>query len=1053
MARIGEYRLKAYELLYSTPLCEYAENVSGKNIYNVLIIGNGWMGNEMFKAIFWEGQSVNSELNITVASQNAKEYEKEVYDGEWLPALKLYTEKKKYAKLRFLNIKIEDGLDEAGLKPLDFFQNYYNYIVISLGNSEDNWLAATEIITQISKAREKGLEYTGQVIVNVFNEFADNIPKEDLDLLIHYGHEKNINVNFFGNKEAEMSKELGRIARNINFAYAMKYDQRCNKKQVDAIFEKSLADEFINSPCEYEVGDLKVVSNFIGGNYSADSSFAAAVHIPMKLAVCREMFPDRNSVDILKEAIQKKNSLYRKLVALEHRRWNAYTIMRGFRAPTVKEESSLLYHNGNTHQDKKRRLHICLCDCSEEAVLENDFDRVYKDWINKKCPANYPSELDRASLRIHQLTGQLAKNINLENVLSKVKGECPAYIDLRYSIRKLANDEDHALVLYQRALEKAREYAEKTSDSELKLIDDTDLSILPMKIYNARTNFFALDQQLIEMLPFALWFGEKYKVVITITDGSVSSTCDVIIPTLFCAAKAVYIGRTVGSKRYQDSVESYFDRRGRNTISQFIVLSKMDIDSLCICLEEQIKLYGIENVIINCVPNRGFDSGLAIGRLMEKYNAKLNVVQYLPGKGITSFSKDKNIGVGINNKNYSLTEFIQLMGGHVTNEYTAIYDTTQYDTLVKLFKKYCNPIKYKDQTNAKKTFYPWTQMTKQFSEIAKDYIFEEYSTLDNGGISCTYQGSFSKYIFLQSRIGTTLRQLQEYRIIDNYSEKSDSETVFVQFDYIDSELVDLLQKFELNYADEDSQYKTLKFIPLNGGLKISDRKVQRAAIYNVDDSKYMVDSKVSFMNNLAKLGYIENLRFEDDGKMSFVFKDMETMQLFKNQGVIFELIVYHFMRESGMFDDCETGVKILWNVDEAQPEEVLLRELQEAGEMLGYKAYKLKRSEIKERFKRRTQSVMNEVDVIGIKGMSGVMVSCKTAANDTIQWLYEINTIAQRFQSCGVMAISADYSDVNKSSFLERAKQMGVSVWGTETLWNPERMRKALQDLVNSLKK
>ena len=53
MARIGEYRLKAYELLYSTPLCEYAENVTGKNIYNVLIIGNGWMGNELFKAIFW----------------------------------------------------------------------------------------------------------------------------------------------------------------------------------------------------------------------------------------------------------------------------------------------------------------------------------------------------------------------------------------------------------------------------------------------------------------------------------------------------------------------------------------------------------------------------------------------------------------------------------------------------------------------------------------------------------------------------------------------------------------------------------------------------------------------------------------------------------------------------------------------------------------------------------------------------------------------------------------------------------------------------------------
>src|SRR5699024_4342346 len=96
---------------------------------------------------------------------------------------------------------------------------------------------------------------------------------------------------------------------------------------------------------------------------NADSSFAFAVHIPVKLAACREMFPERDPMIVLREAVQEKSDLYWKLVSLEHRRWNAYVVMRGFRTPNVKEEKTLLYHNGNTHQDKQRLLHMSLCEC------------------------------------------------------------------------------------------------------------------------------------------------------------------------------------------------------------------------------------------------------------------------------------------------------------------------------------------------------------------------------------------------------------------------------------------------------------------------------------------------------------------------------------------------------------------------------------------------------------------------------------------------------------------------------------------------------------------
>lgn len=138
MAKIGEYRLRIYDLLYEKPICEYVENRENKKQSNVLILGTGWIGNEAFKAAFWAGQALDTELNITVASQNATAYKEQVLSakvGAYMPALKLYAEQKHYANLRFVDIGVEEGVDAAGLAPLDFAANRYNYIIISLGDA------------------------------------------------------------------------------------------------------------------------------------------------------------------------------------------------------------------------------------------------------------------------------------------------------------------------------------------------------------------------------------------------------------------------------------------------------------------------------------------------------------------------------------------------------------------------------------------------------------------------------------------------------------------------------------------------------------------------------------------------------------------------------------------------------------------------------------------------------------------------------------------------------------------------------------------------------
>lgn len=1041
MAKIGEYRLRIYDLLYEKPICEYAEIRKNRKQSNVLILGTGWTGNEAFKAAFWAGQALDTELNITVASQNATAYKEQVLStkaGAYMPALKLYVEQKHYANLRFIDIDVEAGVDAAGLAPLDFNANRYNYIVISLGDAEHNWLAASELITQISEAQAESDGQQYKALVNVFNEFSDSISSDEQEMLIEEDRDNGIEIHFFGN-ESVTGTELDRIARNINFSYSMKYNQRINKLDADDQFEASRITEFVESPKDYEVGDISVAANFIGAKYAADSSFASAVHIPVKLAMCKNTDTKNDSVDTLKEAIRRKNKLYWQLVALEHRRWNAYAVTRGFRAPTPKEEETLLYQNGNTHQDKDGLLHMCLCDCGSKASLTNDFDHQYDLWIRKKCPTNDPSELDRASLRAHQLTRKLSGQVDIEEVLHHVAGNSPEYSNLRRAISKLANDDDNSMVLYQKSLDAAMGYALSISSEEADRLTEADRMLSVIKIRNARMDFFSLDEQLVEMLPFALWYGKKYGTVIILSDGMTTSTYDVIIPTLFCAQNAVFIGKAVNSRKYQNAIENYFKSRGNNTALEFITLSSMDVDSIFACLEEQLTKYGHHDIIINCVPNRGYDAALAIGRLMEKYPGNINAVQYLQNKGIVSFSADKNVGVGLDNKSFSLAEYIQLMGGRIANEYAGLYDSSEYESIMALFKKYCEPTRLKSVGGkAPGSFNTWAAVTKFFSQSAKDTNYGDGIKQELEGDELHYTGSFSESVFRNSMIGNVLDQLQTYHIIRDYERNIAGDIVTVDFVYVNPEIGNLLQQFELGQITEEERYKSLKFIPMNGGLKVSSRLVQQAPIVSSGETEAHRKVKLAFLQDLLQRRYIEDLQINtEEDTVSFAFRDTATMRLMKTQGLIFELIVYYLMRESGKYDDVETGVKIAWNAEDIPQEQQLIEMLDRKGlSCFGYSEYVKARGEvIKQAIIGESESVKNEIDIIALSGMNATMVSCKTSDNDNMQWVYEIRAVSDHFQSKGVLAVSSDYRNKSRAAFVERTNQMNVTLWGTETLW------------------
>ena len=257
--------------------------------------------------------------------------------------------------------------------------------------------------------------------------------------------------------------------------------------------------------------------------------------------------------------------------------------------------------------------------------------------------------------------------------------------------------------------------------------------------------------------------------------------------------------------------------------------------------------------------------------------------------------------------------------------------------------------------------------------------------------------------------------------------------MWVDFDYVNPEIGDLLQNFEQGRITEEDTYKSLKFIPLSGGLKISNRLVRNVPILKPEETEAHRKVKLKFLQELLQRGYIKNLSVNADDTVSFAFKDEAIMHLMKIQGAVFELVVYYLMWGSGQFDDVETGVKIAWDTEDTLPEQMLM-EATGASKTFGYSVYIKARTELFQRMEfRGGQSVKNEIDIIALKGMNAIMVSCKTSDSGNIQWIYEIKAVSEHFQSTGVLALVTDYTNKSKTAFMERAKQMGVRLWGTET--------------------
>ena len=1008
-------RRSLYGLLFHKPLYEYARTLPEGKAVKILITGNDQVFIDVFRAVFWCGQmSAPYSLSVTLASDDPASQQSRLYDE--LPAL------------------------NSGLVPADIR-------FVSISDVPD--ISAFSAVFVAETIPDKARAALDAAVLSL-NAAASPKSRILIYLCAKTGSSSE-ELRLDNRWEADVCsfstvwdmKEPERLAFNIDFAYMLGADEHTSRPSID---------------------------DFTGpdNQYNHDSSFAGAVHIPYKLQLCEEYSGGRaDAYSVLSQAIDdhdngRANSLYDLLLELEHRRWSAYMIAEGWRAPSGEELVQYAYTDGNDHRNKALKLHPCLCLGGDNGCM---LYRHYGLWNDEKAQSilsvgemmdffstdpsySLLTELDAVSLVLHNIACERSKDAlarfgDLFSFLRKLDpdSDTKVYDELFYSARKLRDDEPNSIKLYHDALGEAKKQA--VTDGLEKEIGEIEKSLNILVIRNRKTDYFDIDSVMIDMLPFCTWYGRKYGTVITFSSGVPVE--DIIVPTMVCADKAVFLCRRGASEQYKSAVRDYFRKsRGGYTRVLFKDIETPEVDSLVDIIDTAIE----ENpgAVINWTASDDASTSMAIG---IAYNRPyMPVFKYIPGRGVVNIKDDTCISAGIGRKSLSVDEFAALMGGSYRNVYKNVGSIRDFDNFKKVFFKYLDEREY--ISNGKRTVRSlWNALSNVFQSSSKDY---RLNLTDSRPLTApqTYIGRFSTLLFDACGLRSFLSSLARYRIITDYSCKEENSRINVSFRYVDRELKDLIDSYSgqyvISYPDlVERSHRQPKLIP-ETGIVISSTQAKDVVFADRNESRKFISDKADFLYTLESLGLIKDLEIDGNSlRASFEFKNNRTMQLFKTQGKIFELVLYEQFRNSGLFDDVETGVQICWDMNAEKEDALVALRIQQSGG-IGYGNYRKIRQAVREDINSGALDcgTVNEIDIVLSCGMTPVFISCKTGKSGENDWLNEISSLAGHFYARPVLAVTKDLDLQRAKSFLARARKMGVSVIGSETFLNEERMFNAM---------
>lgn len=385
------YRNLVWNLLYKLPLYQpligRTYGAGEERELNVVILGTGYIGTEMFLSTYWCGQMLDCRLNITVVSKETREEFKSKInyinpeiletsvlrdedgnlppraEGARNPLLFLSHEEdaEPYAYVQYIQKDINsDGLFEVMERKADENTRLCDadYFLVSLGSDEINLSVADKVREILGRCHLQGKKMTKSVVAYVV---YDSDLCATLNQTRRYDYsiapENDIYMQAIGSLDEVYSEEniqmttLNPMADRIHDIYLSTKGKE-GRREAERMRKKD--------------------------EYTYWSNVARALHIKYKMfsldmyrksvfVSCGEEELDeildqeeRGAQDAYRLTVDIERYTMHDLAWLEHRRWNAFLRSSGFR---VTDLYPFYYAKTGSHKYPDLKLHPCLVEC------------------------------------------------------------------------------------------------------------------------------------------------------------------------------------------------------------------------------------------------------------------------------------------------------------------------------------------------------------------------------------------------------------------------------------------------------------------------------------------------------------------------------------------------------------------------------------------------------------------------------------------------------------------------------------------------------------------
>lgn len=952
--------------LYESPLYQMVGD-DEQNI-RILILGFGGYGQKFLDYCLQTGQDLSQYLQVTVISRNLSD--KEIYlqsrpelidffcvDGS------LNEQEESWGTIQFGMENLTFGTEEPDVEVLNALikKIHPHYCFIALGNDGLN--------VNVSAACRKLCKNEG---ISCSINFVEE-KERDEGTLPSDMHPVQIYKNI---GDSQLSKEIERMAFNVHL-----------------VWEKGLN------------LDYSTVREDFRKPYNHDASVSCVLSIKYKLhsvGIDLDQYSFQEAAELFARISGKQ--LKNKLICAEHSRWVTEKLCNGWRRMRNLDECV-----GGRTSDKRRKLHICICHSKPDRKLTDNWDGKWdsaSEWELQKL-----DEIDRLSVEMHRMYVKQAKKVKKQNILNGnlisairmlIADDRKASVSFQEwftCMKEIWNDDTSKVQLYK-ALKRA--FLEAASGLELhrkkalfKAVNSLEEVFWPIVASGEYRDYKQDDIALIDHIPFILTYTDDiYMVIPFIADGSgFENICAATVVNPF---RIIYIYALEHVKDWEafigslSCVVNYMKKKHlRAGIDLILIVNAKTVSllsenpdeqfrSLLIGKLRQLKIIRAETICEIANPVYEYLEKRAQGKrkfVLEQNNSKFSYL--LAGAGIyekfdsytfhseaVSFKEragHRMFGFIKKRPFITVADMIALSGSVSVNisqpeffgDYQELWEMYQKNTWT--WKYMCDQLgKYADENDTVQMF-----VRKSSSDCTEmqSYRFLIPSDCQKAAEQLLYQLKTYKIASEGSMVSSFMSDACEVLIKDRYDLKD-------KYSYI----------FSNPYILSNPDAFNIFFNAKKHAVEVRfDHLIVKGVCFSNKKSQI-----VNLLEFFKQKGYINGLNISDD-KVYFTYATRQIKKLMTSAGRIFEIYVYHQLKEYGKFDDVVSGYEISW----------------------------------------KGSNITNEFDCIVTKGFSSLFVECKMRPELDQNYYFKISSLARQF---GINAKAVLLADTQEKDFYDTAK-------------------------------